>query len=111
MFEFQRCEAAVISGTRRVVKRRVSFSERNNINVARKRQKLAKTPNTTAIPGVVRKAALAPQCPQRFRVQIESPDTLNLQQIAAARTHIQPLVEMKLASAIDVDAALHKHEG
>ena len=107
VLEFQMREAAVISGTRRFVERRVSFTKRHDFHIFRKRQELSKTPNTTAIANIERRLSLAPKLAQRSSIDSRvSRD--NVEQSTATRTHVKPLVDFVFGLTIRRDATLYK---
>ena len=100
-------EAAVISRTWRFIERRVSFTKGYDLRIFRKRQKLSKAPNATAIANIKRRFTLAPKLTQRSSIDTHiSRD--NIQQSTTTRTHIEPLVEFVFGLTIRRDATLYK---
>ena len=113
MLQPQARNTAVVRTTRRVIKRRVSLFERNNLNVIRERQKLPEPPDTAPIANVQRHSPPPPHLNQS--VKIRGSNWLNFQQLPTPAAHIHPLVDPKLTPTRIVDAPLnkliHNHRG
>lgn len=98
-------EAAVISGSRSVVERRVSFAKRHYDSVFRKRQELAKAPNATAVARIERRPALTPKLAQCSGIDARvSRD--DVEQSTTPRTHVKALVDFVFGLTVRRDAAL-----